>query len=551
MGQKQTLIPKTIAFGGEDNLEPLSKDIKYNDDDDISNLIIQGNISEDRKGLQIISQSNDINIDENINEFYNIQNLVTINSKLDCKTINPNINNKTNYNLLATLNCAEIKSSTKTSIDLICVIDRSWSMKGEKLDFIKQSFKFLLEYLDERDRLSVIVFDNEIKRLCPLWSMNKENKVKVEGLINSVIAKGGTNIAKAMQHAFEIIKQRKQENNVTSIFLLSDGIDLNADRKVRNLLNKEQFFLNQTSGNIKNESSNKYGNFSIHTFGYGNDHDAKMMQNISQIADGCFYFVNDLSTIDECFLGCLAGLLSVIAQDVEIRIRPSNYIEITKFYGVQDLFNFDKDSNTYSMKILQLISGRKFNFLFEVKINNTLILKDNLKNVEICDIICNLQGLKSSNYQKTMIEFQCIVPIADDSDNIKREENTNGDVVFNFYRLKCGEFIRNANELSLVGNYTQAKALLEPLIEEMKKKLQYIDNEDLKNLIMDLDKVLINLDPDIFVKSGKHELIQNFDCLIREKHNIGSNLRFANTGQERFVSQHRARKLGLFSSSSI
>jgi len=41
-----------------------------------------------------------------------------------------------------------------------------------------------------------------------------------------------------------------------------------------------------------------------------------MMQAISKLKDGNFYFIEQLDTVDECFVNALGGLMSVVAKDI-------------------------------------------------------------------------------------------------------------------------------------------------------------------------------------------------------------------------------------------
>ena len=68
------------------------------------------------------------------------------------------------------------------------------------------------------------------------------------------------------------MKGRKYRNNVTSIFLLSDGVD-------------------DTFPEIKEQIKSVNEIFTIHTFGFGEDHDAKIMTSICNLKSGSFYFV--------------------------------------------------------------------------------------------------------------------------------------------------------------------------------------------------------------------------------------------------------------------
>lgn len=46
-------------------------------------------------------------------------------------------------------------------IDLVCVIDRSYSMVGEKIELVKKTLLYIIEdLLDEEDRISLIQFDD-------------------------------------------------------------------------------------------------------------------------------------------------------------------------------------------------------------------------------------------------------------------------------------------------------------------------------------------------------------------------------------------------------
>lgn len=98
---------------------------------------------------------------------------------------------------------------------------------------------------------------------------------------------------------------------MTSIFLLSDGLDGGAQERVADTL--VSMNLNET--------------FTINTFGFGADHDPILMNGISKLKDGTFYYVEKLDVVDECFVDALSGLFTVVAQNVNVTIKcPSNKV---------------------------------------------------------------------------------------------------------------------------------------------------------------------------------------------------------------------------------
>ena len=82
----------------------------------------------------------------------------------------------------------------KCNADLICVIDISGSMDGEKIDLVKESLKILVEMMDKNDRLALILFDNNASILFNLDYMKDNTKKDILKKIESIDARGWTNI---------------------------------------------------------------------------------------------------------------------------------------------------------------------------------------------------------------------------------------------------------------------------------------------------------------------------------------------------------------------
>lgn len=103
----------------------------------------------------------------------------------------------------------EEQESNRSPIDLVCVIDISGSMCGKKLTLVKSTLVSLLSNLSEEDRLCLVQFDDRAERLTPLLRVNKANAKRLTGKINDLCARGGTNIAKGADIAFQVLQQRR------------------------------------------------------------------------------------------------------------------------------------------------------------------------------------------------------------------------------------------------------------------------------------------------------------------------------------------------------
>jgi len=72
---------------------------------------------------------------------------------------------------------------------------------------------------------------------------------------------------------------------------------------------------------------------SINTFGYGDDHDDKLLKRIAEHTRGMYYYVKDASMIETLFADCIGGLLSTALQDAVLSLRAADGVEIVKVYG--------------------------------------------------------------------------------------------------------------------------------------------------------------------------------------------------------------------------
>lgn len=194
---------------------------------------------------------------------------------------------------------------SQASLDLVCVIDCSGSMNGFKLTQVQQSLVYLMEMLQPTDRLAIVAFNSQAAILNSLRLVTKENKCgKLLSNIQSLTAVGGTNIVGGLKKAYQILSQRTTKNRVSSIFLLSDGND--------------NFDLEGLDPLLKACQSR---NYSINTFGYGEDHDPESLRNIAESNKGNFYYIKDLARVDESFIDCLALLTSVIGGKAKITVK--------------------------------------------------------------------------------------------------------------------------------------------------------------------------------------------------------------------------------------
>ncbi|KAL0401645.1 UNVERIFIED_CONTAM: E3 ubiquitin-protein ligase WAV3 [Sesamum latifolium] len=225
--------------------------------------------------------------------------------------------------------------SQRAPIDLVTVLDVSGSMHGSKLDLVKRAVNFVVDNLGPSDRLSVVSFATQARRMLPLRRMTENGREDAKRAVNALVASGGTNIVEGLKKGVRVLEERQHKNPVTSIIFLSDGNDT---------CNHNQLFPSFSSSSSRqapeylhllpasirpgNRGSNdvrQLETFPVHSFGFGSDHDPIAMHSISDASGGTFSFIESYEMVQDAFAGCIGGLLSVVTQDV--RLMSDEYEE--------------------------------------------------------------------------------------------------------------------------------------------------------------------------------------------------------------------------------
>ena len=262
-----------------------------------------------------------------------------------------------------------------SNAELICVIDVSGSMRGDKIKLVKQSLKALLELMGDNDKLGLVLFNHQSQKLLDLTYTTNENKKKILSYIESINAGGGTYILGGLEIAINMLKEntKKEFSNTknkmvsSAIILLSDGVD--------NRMNHIEI-----GKGLKELIKNTEIIFTLHTFGYGNDHDPKIMNTLATICDGSFYFVQEYKKVVEYFVNVLGACVSMISEKAQLKIETK--YKIKKMYGVEDLYNYLLKDTFFQTDLLQIISGKEYTYVFEMEIPDDKYEEDNYVDVK-------------------------------------------------------------------------------------------------------------------------------------------------------------------------
>ena len=107
----------------------------------------------------------------------------------------------------------------RKDIALVIAIDRSYSMKGRKIEYAKEAARASLDLLEEQHYFGVVAFDSQPYVPVPVEPV--KSKRKAEALISRIQASGQTNIYPALGIVYRLL--RDLEVPTKHVILLSDG----------------------------------------------------------------------------------------------------------------------------------------------------------------------------------------------------------------------------------------------------------------------------------------------------------------------------------------
>ena len=200
-------------------------------------------------------------------------------------------------------------------------------------------------------------------------------------------------------------------------------------------------------------------NLNISTFGYGEDHDPESLQKIAQSKKGNFYFINDLSRVDEAFVDCLALLTSVIGGRARatVRLIPTPLFKEISFkncFGIS--WQGDMDTSR-ELDIGNVYIGMEKSFVAEIELQaDSKFLDSNKRQIKIGEIELELHGIgndsKTVKLHKDLV-VEIITPDQAATIVITRDE----EVEKHYLRVTGAQVLTAAKDLLNKGNYLDAE----------------------------------------------------------------------------------------------
>jgi Ca-activated chloride channel family protein len=189
-------------------------------------------------------------------------------------------------------------------LNLALVLDRSGSMSGEKLEFVKQAASHVLDLLQEQDTIALVAYDDEITLLSPSTRVTRENRLELKRQISRLRPGGTTFLSGGWLAGCQQVALAAQAESLNRALLLTDGLANVGETDLEKLAHEARELFRR--------------GISTSTFGVGEGFNEHLLEAMSNQGGGNFYYIETPVEIPGLFLREFKELAAVTARDVEI-----------------------------------------------------------------------------------------------------------------------------------------------------------------------------------------------------------------------------------------
>jgi Ca-activated chloride channel homolog len=348
----------------------------------------------------------------------------------------------------------------RVPLNISIVIDRSGSMQGIKMGYAKRAAKNIIDQLRPDDLVSIVVYDSNVDTIQPPVKVIEKEKIKSK--IDAITPQASTNLWGGTEQGYQFVKRNFEPGYVNRVLLISDGL-------------ANVGLTDSTLIKIRVQKYKDDEGISISTFGVGLDYNETLMTDMAETGAGNYYFIASPDKMTAIFNNELKGLLSVAAQNAELKIKLPKGITIQKCYPLK----FQQTGDELVVKLRDLssdeIKAALFTFKIDDKINDVLKFMSILTYTDVTD-----------GQQKSLTNANTLSPIKNMDAYLT---HFNKKAIEQTILYTANENLETAMNLMEKGKYKEARQYLTNNSDYLKANFIYVKND---GTLMKLDSVNTN-----------------------------------------------------------
>ena len=247
----------------------------------------------------------------------------------------------------------EIEQDERPASNLVFLLDVSGSMNDpDKLPLVKSAMRLLVDNLNERDRVAIVVYASASGLVLPSTSVDQ--KAKILSAIDRLNAGGSTNGGEGIELAYRVAEKHFIASGTNRVILCTDG-DFNVGVSSQSAL--IDLITQKAKSNIF---------LSVFGFGTGNLNDSTM-EKLANKGNGNYGYIDSLLEARKSLVQEMGSTLITIAKDVKIQVdfNPAR-VDSYRLIGYENRVMANQDFADDTKDAGEIGAGHTVTALYEV-----------------------------------------------------------------------------------------------------------------------------------------------------------------------------------------
>lgn len=202
-------------------------------------------------------------------------------------------------------------------LNLALALDRSGSMEGEPLRYAQQACAHIIDLLDPGDILTIVTFAEDVDVIVPARRVVNRDLLKQH--ILRITPGNTTNLFDGMVAAANQVASVAQPGTVNRVLLLTDGEPTAGLRDFHSIVGQA--------------AEQKSRGITVTALGFGPEYNEELLAGIARRTAGNYYYIARPELIPEVFRAELMTLMSLVARNARLSIRPAKWNRVRQIYG--------------------------------------------------------------------------------------------------------------------------------------------------------------------------------------------------------------------------
>jgi len=250
----------------------------------------------------------------------------------------------------------DVPKSERKDASLTFVIDVSGSMNREnRLELVKESLALLVAQLDERDRVSIVVYGSEARVV--LEPTPGDDRRTIQRAIDRLSPEGATNAEAGLRLGYQMADEAFNRNGINRVILCSDGVANVGDTDHESIWDQVKRY------------AGKEITLATIGFGMGNYNDV-LMEQLADNGNGFYAYVDDIEEARRLFVDRLTSTLQTIALDAKAQVDFNpDVVARYRLVGYENRDIADEDFRDDSVDAGEIGAGHSVTALYEIKLH--------------------------------------------------------------------------------------------------------------------------------------------------------------------------------------